>query len=130
MTRLPVIVVPTMGRTSVTLKNVGKGPALNVVLAAAQQTFAQVDARTVELEELIGSDMPRLLHISPLSPEETRRETWDRSEALVVSYTDALGVSYATLASGNGTKVFRGDVLPGISMADLPPVGVEGPHPR
>jgi hypothetical protein len=130
MTRLPVLVVPEMGGGFLTLVNVGKGPALNIVLGVGEPALAQNDAREISLDQLSTALIPKLTHLSPLASGSTRREKWSGSHVSVISYTDALGVSYTTFASTNGTKILRGNAFPGVSMADLPPVGIEGPRPR
>jgi hypothetical protein len=116
--RMPVLVCPASNGTT-TISNVGKGPALNIVIARADGGVTACDARDVSFAQLAQATWSDAMHLQPMESGETRVYEWSGQPAFGLSYTDALGIPYTTLASRYGTKVFDGNAMSGVSMSGL-----------
>lgn len=116
--RMPVLVCPGSNGTT-TISNVGKGPALNIVIAQAGEGLAACDARDVSFEQLTRATWSDAKHLQPMESGETRVYEWSGQPAFGLSYTDALGLPYTTFASRYGTKVFDGNAMSGLKLSGL-----------
>jgi hypothetical protein len=91
------------------IKNIGNGPALNIVLADATGALAEEDVRSIRLSRskyrALWSGYKHLRPI-PAGAEASYRGTYKEAEGL--SYTDALGSAYTLLTSAYGKKVVEG----------------------
>ncbi len=108
--RMPVLVCPTRNG-SIVVQNVGTGPAINVAIARAGKELADRDALDVSFDELEGTSWSSGGHLQPIASGVTVAYKWLGGPAIGLTYTDALGVPYTTLASQYGTKVFDGNAI-------------------
>lgn len=116
--RMPVLVCPSSNKTT-TVSNVGRGPALNIVVAHGDEELAAWDAADVSLERLSQTSWGNAGHLQPMEAGETRVYELAGQPVLVLSYTDALGFPYTTLSSQYGTKVFDGNAMGGLKLRGL-----------
>jgi hypothetical protein len=116
--RMPVLVCPSSGAT-ITVRNVGKGPALNIAIARGEKKLAALDASEISFDRLAQTSWSNPAHLQPMESGETREYEWAGGIIVGLSYTDALGFPYTTLASQYGTKVFDGNAMSGLKLRDL-----------
>jgi hypothetical protein len=94
------------------VRNIGNGPALNIVLADATGELATEDLRLIRLSPSKHRDhWKNYRHLRPIPSGGERRYSWDYKGAIGFSYTDALGSTYTLLTSPYGTKVVDGAVM-------------------
>jgi hypothetical protein len=117
--RMPVLVCPSSNGV-ITVRNVGKGPALNICMALADQNLASRDASEISFDELTQTSWSGSVHLAPLEAGEKGAYEWSGGPVVGLSYTDALGLAYTTLASRYGTKVFDGNAMHRLKLSDLP----------
>src|SRR5262245_58166089 len=87
----------------ITIRNIGEGPALNVVIAHARDDLARRDALDIDFSEARYRTMwHELRHLEPIEAGGSRSYRWVVEEAVGLTYTDALGASYTTLAGPRG----------------------------
>jgi hypothetical protein len=108
--RMPVLVCQTSTGPTV-IQNLGSGPALNVAIARAGTELADLDALEVSFDQLERTTWAAGGHLQPIEPGTTVTYDWRGGRAIGLTYTDALGVPYTTLASTYGTKVFDGNAM-------------------
>jgi hypothetical protein len=118
--RMPVLVSSEMRPTSMTLSNLGNGPALNVVVAAAGAELADLDAPAVQGAQLRATRWTDPAHLQPIAAHDTCTVRWGGATVVGLAYTDAFGRGYTTLASTFGTKTFDGRLIQGVRLRDLP----------
>ena len=118
--RMPVLVCPE-GGASITIHNVGQGPALNIAIARAGDELASLDAQQVGFDELARSSRMNGAHLQPLEAGAVAVYEWAAGPVVQLSYTDALGLPYTTLSSRHGTKFYEGNAMNGLNLKDLPP---------
>lgn len=58
-------------------------------------------------------------HLRPIEAGEEVVYNWPGGSVVGLSYTDALGVPYTTLASQFGTKIFDGNAMSELKLSDL-----------
>jgi hypothetical protein len=119
--RMPVVVVaratkPGEHGHTFELTNVGGGPALNIVLA-----FAEDGPRTI-LHKGVAETWFDPLHLRPIRPGQTLTvHTPASTNGLGLRYTDALmQKTYTVKASHQGTCVYEGNHLPGWRIEAVP----------
>jgi hypothetical protein len=117
--RMPVLVSSRIGSTSMVLSNLGNGPALNIVVAAAGKELADVDATDVPAARLEATRWTNPKHLQPVAAGETCTVLFGGSTVVGLAYTDAFGRGYTTLASEFGTKTFDGRLIRGVRLRDL-----------
>jgi hypothetical protein len=94
------------------VKNIGNGPAMNIVLADATEELATEDVRLIRLSARKHRDhWENYRHLRPIPAGAERRYSWEYKGAIGFSYTDALGNTYTLLTSPYGTKVVDGAVM-------------------
>ena len=94
------------------IRNIGNGPALNIVIADATGELATEDARLIRLSPGKYRDhWKNHMHLRPIPSGGERRYTWDYKGGIGLSYTDALGAPYTLLTSAYGTKVVDGSMI-------------------
>lgn len=116
--RMPVLVCPSSGAT-IKVQNVGKGPALNIIIARAEEELALHDAADTSFDRLARTSWSDAAHLQPIESGETTVYEWAGGPVVGLSYTDALGFTYTTLASRYGTKVFDGNAMGGLKLKTL-----------
>jgi hypothetical protein len=119
--RMPVVIpVPPIQPDRITLRNIGNGPALNIVIAEALEDLARKDALEIDFKASRYKTMWRgPYHLQPLESKTERSYRWRWGGAVGLSYTDALGNHYTTLASTFGTKVADGRLMPTWALSEL-----------
>ena len=128
--RMPVLVARGVG-PAIGIRNIGNGPALNVVVAHATGEVATRDALAVELDrhQDDGTWFGHM-HLQPVSTgaEQWYAWSWGSTRAIGVTYTDALGHPYTVVSSRFGTKVVDSFEMSHPSLAELDyPELVDGP---
>lgn len=122
--RMPVL-IPELQRSPddvgiVTIRNIGKGPALNIVFANASGELATVDAARIRLSRRKHRDCwSGYMHLQPIAAGAERRYQLDFETAVGFSYTDALGSRYTLLAAEYGTKVVGFAAMPHPPLNEL-----------
>jgi hypothetical protein len=116
--RMPVLICPASNGTT-TVCNAGKGLALNIVIARAEEKLASYDATDVTFDELAQASWSNPAHLRPIEPGETVKHEWTGQPIMGLSYTDALGFPYTTVASRYGTKVFDGNAIKTLKLSEL-----------
>jgi len=110
--RMPIL-TPQIEKNALVIRNVGNGPALNIVLADATGILTTTDLRKTDVSLYAHKDnWESFRHLRPIPPRTEHRYSWTYKGALGLTYTDALGGSYTVLASRYGTKVVDGMAMP------------------
>lgn len=114
--RMPVLIPQPMGTkqevTEIRIRNIGRGPALNIVIAAATGDLASEDISDIRLSRRRhGRQWDQYMHLQPIEPGTERCYLLHYRGAVGLAYTDALGKSYTLLSSPYGTKVVDGNVM-------------------
>lgn len=124
--RMPVIVVVRTTQRGdadhcFELTNVGKGPAVNVIMGFAEPRPQGSSA--VALKKGIHESWFNPVHLAPIQPDKTVTvSTPASSNGLGLVYTDALMQKYYTVKTSNlGTRVFEGNHLPAVWRIDSVP---------
>ena len=120
--RMPVLIpVSPIDEHRITIRNVGNGPAVNVVIAHAAAELATEDALDIDLSESRYRTMwGDQRHLEPIDPAAERSYPWNWRGAVGLTYTDALGTHYTTPASAYGTKVVDGRWVPKRKLRRVP----------
>ena len=96
----------------ITIRNIGNGPALNIVIATATAELAAEDALRIRLSRRkYRNHWSGYMHLQPIASGTERCYRWDYGLAVGLSYTDALGKPYTLLTSAYGTKVVDGAAM-------------------
>jgi hypothetical protein len=102
------------------IRNIGNGPALNIVMADATGTLAKEDVRSIRLSRSKHRTLwSGYKHLRPIPAGAEASYKWTWKEAVGLSYTDALGSAYTLLTSAYGTKVVEGAIIPHQSLNAL-----------
>lgn len=110
--RMPVL-TPQIEENALVIRNVGNGPALNIVLADATGDLATTDLRQARISlHTHNGNWENFRHLRPIPPHTEHRYSWAYKGALGLTYTDALGDNYTVLASRYGTKIVDGMAIP------------------
>jgi hypothetical protein len=114
--RMPVLIIQPSIEAEVSkirIRNIGHGPALNIVIATATGELATEDARDIRLSRRKhGSEWKGYAHLQPIAAGSERCYLWNYDKAVGLSYTDALGKPYTLLTSAYGTKIVDGAAMP------------------
>jgi hypothetical protein len=114
--RMPVLVPQPFieaEASKIRIRNIGNGPALNIVIATGTGELATQDVRDIRLSRRRHGRMWRgYAHLQPIAAGSERCYLWDWDKAVGLSYTDALGKPYALLTSAYGTKLFDDAAMP------------------
>jgi len=116
--RMPVLICPASNGAT-TIRNAGKGPALNIIIARAEENLASYDAADITFGELGQTSWSNPAHLRPIEPGETVEYEWTGHPIIGLSYTDALGFPYTTVASRYGTKVFDDNAMRTLKLSEL-----------
>jgi len=116
--RMPVLACPSSNGV-ITVRNVGKVPALNICMARAGQNLASLNASEVSFDQLTRTLWSDPVHLAPFEAGEKRIYEWPGGPVVGLSYTDALGCAYTTFSSRHGTKVFDGNAISGLKLSHL-----------
>jgi hypothetical protein len=109
---MPVL-TPQIEENALVIRNVGNGPALNIVLADATGVLATTDLRETRVSlHAHSGNWENFRHLRPIPPRAEHRYDWAFKGALGLTYTDALGDNYTVLASRYGTKIIDGVGMP------------------
>src|SRR5215472_15073540 len=127
--RMPVLVMerPTADERGnrILLKNVGNGPALNIIFGLAEEVEG---AGSRQLSKGVRERWFSPLHLHPISPgKELDVVHPETSNVVGAAYTDALGNKYTVKASQYGTVVLEGRHLPEVWTIDNVPSMWEKP---
>jgi hypothetical protein len=120
--RMPVLVFrdrqesPPRGR--VTVGNVGKAPAMNIVYAQGRSDESPEDP--IALERGVHESWFNPVHLPPIEPNGELVIHWDTGDGLGLVYTDPLGRYYTVKATAWGMRLFEGVHLPRWPMKGLP----------
>jgi len=132
--RMPVLVMERLavdeaGRNHILLKNVGNGPALNIIFGLAEEVEG---AGTKQLHKRVPERWFSPLHLHPIPPDGDLDVAHpETSNVLGATYTDALGNKYTVKTSQYGTKVVEGRHLPKVwAMEIIPSMWEEPPRAR
>lgn len=122
--RMPVLILQSVldqsgSRGTVGIRNIGSGPALNIVIATATGALATADAQRIRVfprrqarrrhrDDWTGH---RHLHLDPIAVGSERWYRWDHDAAIGLCFTDALGKPYTLLTNEFGTKIVDGVVM-------------------
>jgi hypothetical protein len=121
--RMPVLIPgPGLEAGTVTVRNIGRGPAMNVVLARGQGELLTVDASRIALgRRRYRSSWEGHIHLHAIEAGRTRTYRYESGPVLGLSYTDALGHDYTLLSSVFGTKVVDRRAMAHASLDELGP---------
>ena len=103
------------------IRNVGNGPAINIMLADGKPILTETDLREVPLALLGEADSwYNHRHLRPIPPSAERRYPWTYKNALGLTYTDALGAPYTLATSPHGTRIIDDTVTPAKPFPGMP----------
>ena len=107
----------------VSVRNIGKGPAVNVVIADALGELAITDIRRVQLSRYKNQRHwggPKHLERIPEGAKlDYRWDSKDLTGVLGLSYTDVLGSPYTLLSGKYGTKAVNAAIIPHPPLNEL-----------
>ena len=107
--RMPVLIPQPFRESEVSkirIRNIGNGPALNIVMATGTGELATQDVRDIRLSRRKHSSMwSGYAHLQPIAAGSDRCYLWNWDKAVGLSYTDALGKPYTLLTSAYGTRL-------------------------
>jgi hypothetical protein len=110
--RMPVL-SPRVEKDALIIRNLGNGPALNIVLADATGELETTDLRTIRLSlQAHKGNWQNFRHLRPIPPDAEHRFKWVYKGALGLTYSDVLGNNYTLLGSRYGTKIVEGMAMP------------------
>jgi hypothetical protein len=103
------------------IRNVGNGPAINIMLADGKPILTETDLREVPPALLGEADnWYNHRHLRPIPPGTERRYRWTYKNALGLAYTDALGAPYTLVTSPHGTRIIDATVMPTKPFPGMP----------
>jgi hypothetical protein len=118
--RMPVL-SPYFDHGVLFIRNVGNGPAINIMLADGKAALTETDLRDVPLALLGEADnWHNHQHLRPIPPGAERRYRWTYKNALGLAYTDALSAPYTLVTSPHGTRIIDGAVMPPKPFPSMP----------
>ena len=119
--RMPVLIPSVdLDAGTVTVRNIGRGPAMNVVLARGRGELLTVDASSIDLGKRQYRDSwEGHVHLHAIESGRDRTYPYAGGPVLGLSYTDALGHPYTLLSSVFGTKVVDRQAMNHPSLKDL-----------
>lgn len=95
------------------IRNVGNGPAINIMLADGKPILTETDLREVPLGLLGEADnWHNHRHLRPIPQGAERRYRWTYKNALGLAYTDALSAPYTLVTSRHGTRIIDDAIMP------------------
>jgi hypothetical protein len=121
--RMPVLSPYVDARQSGVLfiRNIGNGPAVNIMLADGGPALTEPDLRGIPPEVLGKVDnWYNHRHLRPIPQGAERRYRWTYKKALGLAYTDALGSPYTLVTSPHGTRIIDGAVMPTTPFPGMP----------
>jgi hypothetical protein len=121
--RMPVLSPYVDARQSgmLFIRNIGNGPAVNIMLADGGPALTETDLREVPTEVLGKADnWYNQRHLRPIPQGAERRYRWTYKKALGLAYTDALGSPYTLVTSPHGTRIIDGAVMPTTPFPGMP----------
>jgi hypothetical protein len=119
--RMPVLLPRSPIKSgTLSIQNIGKGPALNIVIANASGDLLKEDALGLDLTKSSYKEMwDHVYHLEPIEAGADRCYKWEFVGGLGLSYTDAFGTFYTTFTSRNGTKILPARVMPEQILSNL-----------
>jgi hypothetical protein len=120
-TRMPVLLPKSpIQLGSLTIQNIGNGPAMNIVVADASEDLLEEDALSVDLSDDRYREMwSGFHHLEPIAAGAERSYELNYRGALGLSYTDAFGMHYTTFTGSNGTRVIPSCAIPRPKLSKL-----------
>jgi hypothetical protein len=121
--RMPVLSLEFAERQPgvIFIRNVGNGPAINIMLADGKPVLTQTDLRDASLELLGKPDSwHNHRHLRPIPPGAKRGYRWEYKNALGLAYTDALSAPYTLVTSPYGTRIIDGAAIPAQPFPGMP----------
>jgi hypothetical protein len=109
--RMPVLIAAQSARQAMCVKNIGNGPALNIVVAHGASDLAADDALNLDLRQLEKQETWwGHEHLEPIASIAEQRYVWDwgQTRTIGLTYTDALGHHYTVISSVYGTQMVDG----------------------
>ena len=121
--RMPVLTPYVDGRHGGVLfiRNVGNGPALNIMLADGKPILTETDLREAS-HALLGEagTWYNHRHLRPIPPGAERRYQWNYQGAVGLTYTDPLGAPYTLVTSPHGTMIIDDMIIPARPFPGMP----------
>jgi len=125
--RMPVLIPQFYeadgGGHGVSVRNIGRGPAVNVVMANALGDLAKKDIRRVRLSRYKNQrHWGGVMHLERIPEGDKLDYVWDSvgfAGALGLTYTDVLGSPYTMLSGEYGTKAINAAIIRPRSLYDL-----------
>ena len=125
--RMPVLIAQRYkasdGGHRVSVRNIGKGPAVNVVIANALGELAITDIRRVQLSRYKNQrHWGGHKHLERVPEGGVLDYPWDSkgfAGALGLTYTDVLGSPYTLLSGKYGTKAVNAAIIPHPPLNEL-----------
>jgi hypothetical protein len=119
--RMPLLLPRSPIQTgTLSIQNIGKGPALNIVIANASGDLLKADALSLDPTHESYKDMwTRFYHLEPIEAGGDRCYKWEFVGGLGLSYTDAFGTFYTTFTGRNGSRVVPARLMPEQALANL-----------
>lgn len=130
--RMPVLVARTLpsdprGPLRVEIRNVGRGPATNIILGVGERDESRGSA---QLGKRLSEKWFSPMRLAPIAANEAVEVSHpERSYLWLLSYTDALGDGYTTKTSNFGTRVHEGRYHPKVWTPEIVEFS-EAPHPQ
>jgi hypothetical protein len=137
--RMPVLVLFPAERDSWSVENVGKGPALNIVIAQGRGTHDRDGSIELRRKGRVGETWCLAIHLRPTGAGQRQLVPWPFSDdGVAVAYTDAFGHYYITKTSRHGTRICEGRRVPWndsdvVNLSDIEPgasMDIRGATPR
>jgi hypothetical protein len=135
--RMPVLVVlPDIEGPGWLVENIGKGAALNIVMA--QGRGSEANGGLIELRGesarrhhgvAPGESWSNPIHLRPMSAGGRQKVDWPfETSGVGITYTDALGFAYTVRTSEEGSRLTERRCVPEWSAGDVAQLSaVEGP---
>ncbi len=111
--RMPVLVLFPEESGFWLVENIGKGPALNIVIAQGRGSEGNMRPIDLHAEDATGEVWCNPIHLRPLSAGAKQLVPWRFGTSGVgIVYTDALDHVYTTKTSSDGTVVTERRSIP------------------
>jgi hypothetical protein len=115
--RMPVLVFRDRRESDVTVANVGKSAAMNIIFA--QGSRVEPPGGAIDLDEDVREEWFSPIHLRPLEPNATVTVPCFVEYGLGLRYTDVFDAAYVVKATDYGMRIFEGKGhLPPWSMVD------------